>query len=100
MSKSKNDIDAFILQEGVRGVMVIVVENGHELVWHKIKPLQAREDVKAMAKRKYSIFPRFPELEHYHHSIIGGARGVVVIVVRNGHGDTSSNPGRDWLHFT
>ena len=30
----------------------------------------------------------------------GGARGVVVIVVRNGHGDTSSNPGRDWLHFT
>ena len=23
----------------------------------------------------------------------GGARGVVVIVVGNGHGDTSSNPG-------
>ena len=31
---------------------------------------------------------------------IGGARGVVVIVVGNGHSDTSSNPGRDWLHFT
>ena len=30
----------------------------------------------------------------------GGARGVVVIVVGNGHGDTSSKPGRDWLHFT
>ena len=29
-----------------------------------------------------------------------GARGVMVIVVGNGHGDTSSNPGRDWLHFT
>ena len=29
-----------------------------------------------------------------------GARGVVAIVVGNGHGDTSSNPGRDWLHFT
>ena len=25
----------------------------------------------------------------------GGARGVIVIVVGNGHGDTSSNPGRD-----
>ena len=25
----------------------------------------------------------------------GGARGVVVIVVGNGHGDTSSNPGPD-----
>ena len=30
----------------------------------------------------------------------GGARGLMVIVVGNGHGDTSSNPGRDWLHFT
>ena len=29
-----------------------------------------------------------------------GACGVMVIVVGNGHGDTSSNPGRDWLHFT
>ena len=29
-----------------------------------------------------------------------GARGVIVIVVGNGHGDTSSNPERDWLHFT
>ena len=26
---------------------------------------------------------------------ISGARGVVVIVVGNEHGDTSSNPGRD-----
>ena len=30
----------------------------------------------------------------------GGAHGVMVIVVGNGHGDTSSNPGRVWLHFT
>ena len=27
------------------------------------------------------------------------ARGIMVIVVGNGH-HTSSNPGRDWLHFT
>ena len=26
---------------------------------------------------------------------MGGARGVMVIVVGNGHGNTSSNPGRD-----
>ena len=31
---------------------------------------------------------------------IGGARGVMVIVVGKGHGDMSSNPGWDWLHFT
>ena len=30
----------------------------------------------------------------------GGASGVMVIVVGNGHGDTSSNPGRGWLYFT
>ena len=30
----------------------------------------------------------------------GGARGVMVIVVGYEHSDTSSNPGRDWLHFT
>ena len=29
-----------------------------------------------------------------------GACGVMVIIVGNGHGDTSSNPGQDWLHFT
>ena len=41
---------------------------------------------------------------HYNASVYnifnGGARGVMVIVVGNEHGDTSSNPGRDWLHFT
>ena len=31
---------------------------------------------------------------------IGGARGVMVIVAGYGHGDMSSNPGPDWLHFT
>ena len=30
----------------------------------------------------------------------GDARGVMVIVVGNGHGDASSNTGRDCLHFT
>ena len=29
----------------------------------------------------------------------GGARGIMVIVVGNGHGDTSSNPEQEWLHF-
>ena len=32
--------------------------------------------------------------------LIGGARGVKIIVVGNGHGDTSSNSRRGWLHFT
>ena len=32
--------------------------------------------------------------------IKGGARGVMVIVAVYGYGDTSSNPGPNWLHFT
>ena len=31
---------------------------------------------------------------------LGGAHGVMVIIIGNGHGDTSSNPERDWLYFT
>ena len=34
---------------------------------------------------------------HFYQWIL--AHGVMVIVVGNGHDDTSSNPGRDWLHF-
>ena len=30
----------------------------------------------------------------------GDTRSVMVIEVGNGHGDTSSSPGRGWLHFT
>ena len=30
----------------------------------------------------------------------GDAYGVMVIIVGNGHGDKSSNPGWGWLHFT
>ena len=30
---------------------------------------------------------------------MGGVSGVMVIVIGNGHGDTSSNPGRDWERY-
>ena len=38
--------------------------------------------------------------KHSKAGFYGGACGVMVIVIGNEHGDTSSNPGRDWLHFT
>ena len=40
-------------------------------------------------QRKFSLFKR------YIYIVTGGARGVMVIVVGTGHGDTSSNPGQD-----
>ena len=39
-------------------------------------------------------------LLRFNLAIIYSVRGLMIIVVGNGHGDTSSNPGRDWLHFT
>ena len=32
--------------------------------------------------------------------LTGGARGVMAIVIGNGHGDTSSNPGRDCISYS
>ena len=46
-------------------------------------------------KSEYNIHWRCPWCNGF-----GGARGLMVIVVGNEHGDTSSNPGRDCLHFT
>ena len=56
-------------------------DEDHENRWHK-----------PVLHWKY-----YSKLKEY---CFGGARGVMVSVVRNGHGHTSSNPGRDWLHFT
>ena len=33
--------------------------------------------------------------KNYIKNFIGGARGLMAIVLENGHGDKSSNPGRD-----
>ena len=41
---------------------------------------------------RYTIRKYINTIAHGH---TGGARGVMVIVVGNGHGATSSNPGRD-----
>ena len=54
-------------------------------------PIQTKEIKKEKEK----------EMKRERHSkltitgIFGGARGVMVIIVGNGPGDTSSNPGRD-----
>ena len=43
---------------------------------------------------KVNVIARL-EFELAYYNISGGARGVIVIVVGNRHGDTSSNPGPD-----
>ena len=53
---------------------------------YQVLPLQTIVDLGAMAIKRYIAR--------------GGARGVMVILAGNGFGDTSSNPGRVWLHFT
>ena len=68
-------------------------------------PLRARGELRAMAMKRYTAFPEATASLGPHHQIVeclvwGGAHGVMVIVVGNGHGDTSSNPERGRLHFT
>ena len=49
------------------------------------------------------IFMYMPVGDVWHLSnLLGcvGVRGVMVIVIGNGPGNTSSNPRQDWLHFT
>ena len=63
-----------------------------------------------MVMKGYSAFPEAPALLKPPHQIVychnrtligvltlfrGGARGVPVIIVGNGHSNTSSNPERD-----
>ena len=51
---------------------------------------------------KSLFFPAIHSTHSYIHTVnvYTCARGVMVIVAGYGHGDASSNPGRDWLHFT
>ena len=48
----------------------------------------------------WSLLPLCSVLVYHRYIDHGGARGVMVIVIGNGHGDMSSIPGHDWLHFT
>ena len=48
----------------------------------------------------HHYFSSFKLLLYQYYCIAGGARGVMVIVAGYGHGDTSSIPVQDWLHFT
>ena len=72
-------------------------------------PSQQECDINKKIKKIFKtikINPKIPLNISLHSEVglylstFGGSRGVMVIVVGNGHGDTSSNPGRDWLHFT
>ena len=52
------------------------------------------------ANRSQNVSMGVESLLLYNICVVGGARGVMVIVAGNGHSDTSSILGRDWLHFT
>ena len=52
--------------------------------------------------KKYTSSSVLPSSRRWRvlYLVNGVARGVMVIVIGNGHGNTSSNPGREWLHLT
>ena len=65
----------------------------------KQKYLNRWRRVKLTGSRKIPPLQKNPDSTDYGEDL-GGARDVIVIVVGNEHGDTSSNPGRNSLHFT
>ena len=75
-----------------------ILNNGKLMVECGVDYFGVRVDLREIVLKGYSSFPN----SRLRASIsdAGGARGVMVIVVGNGDDDTSSNPGRDWLHFT
>ena len=59
----------------------------------------SKQQVESLCSSHQAFFQVF----YFHWEIrypYRGARGVTVIVVGNGHGNTDSNPGRDWLDST
>ena len=78
--------------------------------WKLAKELKEKLTVETKQASRKIKFSKYLRLSIYIYLYIylvlltslyfEGARGVIVIVVGNEHGDTSSNPGRDWLHFT
>ena len=57
--------------------------------------MNVNDDVKSSSGDHKESYYGF-QVGGYH----GGARGVMIIVTGYGHGNTSSIPGQDWLHFT
>ena len=63
-----------------------------------ITQIQVKDEKKKATGKVLILFRKcYLYCSHNIYIIIDfvGARGVVVIVVENGHDDTSSNPGRD-----
>ena len=61
---------------------------------HVVHPF-SRIDPNAAWKKLCFNLSDWSDLRMINNLSIAGARGAMVIVVGNGHGDTSSNPGRD-----
>ena len=74
--------------------MVSSLSSLYFYIYHQITEVKWNKNINDKAKVIWTMAYFFP----YQYQ--GGARGVMVIVTGYGHGDTSSIPGQDWLHFT
>ena len=77
-----------------KGSLLVTLDYGHQLYFIIITEFKP---VKLCLKKKLTLCHILPERRGWKKK--GGVCGVMVIVVGNGHGDMSSKPGRDWLHF-
>ena len=83
-----------MMMEAVVGIVIIIIMVVLIIVMEMVKIMT----ILMLFCKFTSPFLFFREIWFYIYW--GSARGVMVIVVGNGHDDSSSNPGQDWLHFT
>ena len=80
--------------------MDLALDNLQWLIYHKTKQNQTKNGTAAL-EPSLSNYLRMTDGKQvdfqraFARSKCTGARDVMVVVVGNGHGDTSSNPGRD-----
>ena len=100
----KSDLSDNIVWEFFQVVAVSVLLYGCT-TWTQTKVLEKKLDGKyirmlyTVLKNSSMKYPTKRQLYGHLPLLAGGSRGVMVIVVGNGHGDSSSNPGWEWLHF-
>ena len=102
VTSKKNESPSWIIKVFHFYVFEIICPHSrsYKLCYSLLHCSKGDADLNAFANRTYNESINSIIIVTYKIRLCGGARGVMVIVVGNGHGDTSSNPRWDWLHFT
>ena len=72
----------------------------HKKTWTWLRKGNLERETESLLIAAKKIPIRTKHIKASINKMPGGTCGVMGTVIGNGHSDTSSNPGWDWLHFT